>query len=84
LNLILRWQYALKIAGGPARNNQIEGVRDPKIRRSRAQSQLPNRAFRGLQNRPLETLKKGKKPPFIQQLAYREIALGAVPVSWHK
>jgi hypothetical protein len=30
------------------------------------QNQPSNRAFRDLQNRPPETLKKGKKSPFIQ------------------
>ena len=58
--------------------------RIPKIRTPRARNQPSNRAFRDLQNRPSETLKKGKKFPSIQRLVDREIALGAIPLSWHK
>src|SRR5207249_2391334 len=40
--------------------------RQPKIRSPGAQNQPSNRAFRERQNQSPETLKKGKKSPFIQ------------------
>jgi hypothetical protein len=71
-------------SGRSAAAGHFSPRRSPKIRHLRAQNQPSNRAFRERWNRALETLKKGKKSPFIQQLADRDIALGAIPLSWHK
>jgi hypothetical protein len=46
--------------------------------------EAPNRAFAGPRNRLSGALKNRRKTLFIQQVADRDFALGAWPLSWHK
>jgi hypothetical protein len=49
-----------------------------------ASNRLPNRAFARPSNRLPTALKNLQKILFIQQLADRDFALCASPLSWHK
>jgi hypothetical protein len=51
---------------------------------SGAKNRLCRRAFADLLNRLPDGLKNHQKIPFIQELAERDFALGAMPLSWQK
>jgi hypothetical protein len=67
-----------------ARSRLAMRSRPPKTLLSGAKNRFRRRAFAGLPNRLPEGLKNHQKIPFIQQLADRDFALGAMPLSWQK